>query len=88
MTLPLAGKIINLRDWQAADLAPYADWLQPGHTWQETDGPYEPPLSADEISAQLERLRQQVTTGAFPTPRRQLVIADRQTNELLGRVSA
>lgn len=88
MTILLMGKEIQLRDWQLADLDDYAHWLQPGHAWQQTDGPYEPPATTAEIVAQLDRLRQQLATGAFPTPRRNLVIADAQSNQLCGRVNA
>lgn len=88
MTLLLQGKAIHLRDWQIADLNPYANWLHPGQAWQQSDGPYEPSPTADEITAQLDRLRRQIESGEFPTPRRNLVIADGQSNQLLGRVNA
>lgn len=88
MTLPLIGNQIALRDWLDSDLHDYAQWMQPGHTWQQTDGPYEPSPTADEIAAQLDRLRQQIESRTFPTPRRHLVIADKKTDQLLGRVNA
>ncbi|MEZ4730474.1 MAG: GNAT family protein [Caldilineaceae bacterium] len=88
MILRLPGKVIHLRDWESADLDPYAYWLQPGHAWQQTDGPYEPSPKADEITAQCDRLRRQLESGEFPTPRRNLVIADGKSNQLLGRVNA
>ena len=88
MTTLLIGKQIILRDWLITDLDGYAQWLQPGQTWQQTDGPYEPAPTMDEIATQLDRLQQQISSREFPTPRRHLVIADRQTNELRGRVNA
>jgi putative hydrolase of HD superfamily len=85
--LPLSGKRIILRDWQFADLDRYGYWLRPGHRWQELDGPYDPRPTEAAIEQMLARLRETLTARQVTDSRRQLVIADRASNELLGRVS-
>ena len=56
MTLNLQAGPILLRDWVYDDLEPYADWLQPGHRWQQIDGPYEPAMTPVEIEEQIARI--------------------------------
>ncbi len=75
MTLHLQSGPVILRDWAYEDLDPYAEWLQPGHRWQETDGPYEPPMTPVEIEEQIGRINTVIESGDPPTPRRRLVIA-------------
>ncbi len=86
-TLQLEGQRVRLRDWTVADLDAYGHWLQPGHRWQELDGPYYKNPGADEIPDILERLRTRITTGNIAVPRQNLVIAEAQQNTLIGRVS-
>ncbi len=92
MTLPLQAGPILLRDWQYEDLEPYTDWLQPGHRWQETDTPYEPPMTPIEIEEQIASISTVIESGEPPTPRRRLVIAlvgERATDApMIGTVSA
>jgi len=75
MALLLHAEHVILRDWHAADLLLYEQWLQPGHPWQETDGPYEPPLTPVAIDEQIARISTVIESGDPPTPRRRLVIA-------------
>lgn len=56
MTTLLIGKQILLRDWLMADLDDYTQKLHPSYAWQQTDAPYEPSPTMDEIAAQLDRL--------------------------------
>jgi hypothetical protein len=49
----LSGKNILIRDWQLSDLARYAHWQQPGHIWQDFDGPYFPRPGAEEIAEMI-----------------------------------
>lgn len=94
MTLLLQAQNVILRDWYYEDLVPYEEWLQPGHQWQETDGPYEPSLTPVEIDEQIARIRTVIDSGEPPTPRRRLVIAladaahDGVASAMIGTVSA
>lgn len=85
--LTLEGKQIRLRDWQLDDLDAYAGWLQPGHRWQELDGPYYKQPAADEIPGMIENIEKRITGGQFPDPRMRLVIAEAQDNRLIGQVT-
>ncbi len=55
--------------------------------YQELDGPYDPRPTETEIEQILARFRETLTARQVTDPRRNLVIADRATHELLGRVS-
>lgn len=81
------GKKVVLRDWQLADLDSYAFWQLPGHRWQELDGPYFEQPTPDESKATLGRLRNRIEMNEWDEPRPALVIARRQYDRLLGRVS-
>jgi len=86
-TVTLEGNQIRLRDWRKADLSLFAQWMEPGHRWQEFDGPYYPHPDAEEMEDILDRLGERIKTGSWETPRLRLVIADRQNNQLLGIVT-
>jgi putative hydrolase of HD superfamily len=92
MTLRLQAGSVLLRDWDYDDLEPYAAWLQPGHPWQETDGPYEPAMTPVEIDEQIARISIVIESGDPPTPRRRLVIAMAEETAadeaMIGTVSA
>lgn len=75
MTLRLQRENVILRDWRYEDLAIYEEWLQPGHQWQEADGPYEPKMTPVEIEEQIARISIVIESGDPPKPRRRLVIA-------------
>jgi len=68
----IAGKRILLRDWKEKDLVSYWHWRQPGHAWQQFDGPYyqETP---EEIKTGFGKLKGQVARRNFPEPRMRLV---------------
>lgn len=87
MNNAIAGKRILLRDWEEKDLPPYWHWRQPGHVWQQFDGPYYQE-TAEEIKAGFEKLEKQVAERNFPEPRTRLVIADKATDLLIGVVSS
>lgn len=76
-----------LRDWLITDLKEYEFWRQPGHKWQEFDGPYYPSLNKQQISDKINILRNNVLNFSFPNPRENLVIADINNNKLIGQVS-
>lgn len=75
MTIHLQYGSVIVRDWQANDLKHFRYWLQPHHQWHETDGPYEPAPTPEQIEGQIARARTIVESGDPPSPRRRLVIA-------------
>jgi len=85
--MQINGRRIILRDWQISDLDPYAHWLQPGHRWQQFDGPYYASPTPDEIPEIIERLRTRIEDAAWETPRPMLVIAYAADGAFMGRVS-
>lgn len=85
--IPIRGPRLSLRDFRLEDLAAYRAWRLPGHAWQELDGPYYAAESAAEIDARIDRLRQRIVAGRWPSPRSRLLIADARTDRLFGTVS-
>lgn len=83
----LNGQRVTLRDWVPADLSAYREWLRPEHEWNLWNGPYFPPHTEDEADAAVRRIREQLDSGDLPQIRRRLVIADPQTDRLVGTVS-
>lgn len=83
----IQGNRVHLRDWKLDDLEPYAHWLQPGHRWQELDGPYFKKAAAEEIPGIIEKTKARILDGDFADPRVRLIIADPEHNHLLGQVS-
>ena len=94
MTLVLQGGTVIVRDWRYEDLVPYEEWLQPGHRWQEMDGPHESALTPVEIDEKIARISTVIESGEPPTPRRRLVIALAEADQppdataMIGTVSA
>jgi putative hydrolase of HD superfamily len=85
--LIIAGNQIYLRDWQIDDLPAYVHWLHPDQAWYRLDGPYYAPPKPESIAVTVEAKRAEIQQGQWPSPRKQLVVADSATNQLLGRVS-
>lgn len=83
----IEGVKVRLRDITVHDLDDYAYWLQPHHQWQALDGPYYPKTSLEEIPGVISHYKRRIEAGNFPTRRERLVIADHQTNKLLGMVT-
>jgi putative hydrolase of HD superfamily len=83
----LSSKNILIRDWRLHDLEPYAHWLQPGHKWQDFDGPYYARLEAAKIPDLIARLRERIIVKLWDDVRRDLVIARKTDEVLIGRVS-
>ena len=83
----LAGSKIILRDWQSEDLASYEQWQKPGQAWQKLDGPYYQ-SDKDESAEKAARVQKIISENAFPSPRMNLVIADKLNNKMLGTVSS
>lgn len=85
--IKINGRKICIRDWMIEDLDPYEYWRQPGHKWQDFDGPYYPKLNKEQVSEQVNKLKDRVIKSDFSTPRKRLVIADLESNKLIGQVS-
>lgn len=83
----IGGKGIVLRDWRLADLERFAFWLDPGQRWHAFDGPYYPKLPRERIPPLIARRREAIVAGQLPEPRTSLVIADRDTDALVGQVT-
>jgi RimJ/RimL family protein N-acetyltransferase len=83
----IVGNRVAIRDWQLNDLETYAHWLQPWHLWQEFDGPYYPRMAAEKIPNHIKQVRQKINQGDWGSPRNTLVIADAETDELIGRLN-
>lgn len=85
--MQIEGSKIILRDWEMGDLKAYTHWLQPGHEWKQLDAPYYPSPGKDEIPEIVNDQRFAIELFDWPTPRQQLIIADKTTNTLIGQVS-
>ena len=84
----LPGQRIVVRDWLAADIAPWLAAHEPGRAWQALDGPYYGRPSPERLQERAARLRAQIQTSDFPDPRQRLVIAAMGSDQLLGTVNA
>jgi RimJ/RimL family protein N-acetyltransferase len=83
----IEGNRANLRDWSLDDLDAYADWMRPGHRWQELDGPYYKHKTEAEIPGHVDTVRERIIAGDIPEIRTHLIIAEPGSNRLLGMVS-
>lgn len=83
----LLGKKIRLRDWSLEDVESYKAWQKPGMRWKALDGPYYQ-TSIDESEKLAKELQDKIQNQDFPNPRMRLVIADLETNRLMGTVSS
>lgn len=84
----IQGKQVILRDLGRDDLPRLRGALQPGQAWQRLDGPYFPRGTAEDVDRQLERLLGRIEQGNWPEPRTNLIVADADTDQLIGRVSS
>jgi putative hydrolase of HD superfamily len=85
--IQLEANGVRLRDWSIADLEPYEHWLQPGHRWQELDGPYYKKVTTEEIPGILERVRTRLETRSLADPRNNFIIAESRYNSMIGQVT-
>ena len=83
----IEGANVRLRDICHDDLSSYRFWQQPGHEWQALDGPYYPRATPDEVEKTIEAIATRLASENWPTPRTRLMIANRQSDQLLGMVS-
>jgi putative hydrolase of HD superfamily len=83
----LIGKRIILRDPKLSDLEAFGYWLQPGHAWQKTDGPYYPRPSKKEVTEMIGKWEQAIDAQNWPALRQRFVIVNRLKNLVIGMVS-
>lgn len=62
-------------------------WHQPGQVWHQFDAPYLPKNTADDVDQLVEKLAKSIAEQSWPSPRRRVAIADRQSDRLLGNAS-
>lgn len=87
MMLMLDGIRLRLRDWREDDLRSWRQWLQPQNRWHELDGPYYLRPDSRQIDEMIATTRERIRSNVLPTPRRSLVIATTDTDELIGVVT-
>ena len=61
--------------------------MQPEHKWHDFDGPYYPQSTPEEVEKMIARRKEMIINDNFPSPRRNMVIADLATDRLIGMVS-
>lgn len=76
-----------MRDWIMSDLEIYSHWNTGSHLWMDYNGPYYPKMDEKELKVSLAKTRQRIEQSFFPEPRTELVVADRETDKMLGAVS-
>jgi putative hydrolase of HD superfamily len=85
--LKLIGKKIILRDPKLSDLESFGYWMQPGHEWQKTDGPYYPRPSKEAIDEMLGKLEGAINAQNWPDLRQRFMVVDSLKNMVIGMVS-
>jgi hypothetical protein len=73
------------------DLPSWEHWMMPGNRWHELDAPYYPKPSPEDVSRMSAGARREVAAGEageWPDPRHRLVIADTDTDRLMGLVTS
>lgn len=83
----IEGINIRLRDIGPDDLTSYRFWQQPGHDWQALDGPYYPKATPAEVEKTMAAIETRIASQNWPEARTRLMIASRQSDQLLGQVS-
>jgi len=77
----LEEKNIKLRGWKEEDETLYRFWNTGHHLWMNYDGPYYPKMTEKEVESSIRMFN----NNSLPLKR--MVIADKETDELLGTVS-
>ena len=83
----LEGKSLCLRDWRLHDLEAFRRWSIGHYKWKDMNGPYYPSSTPEEIEQAVEVYVRNIEAGKWPRPRRMLVIAEKESDALLGTVS-
>ncbi|MCO7126447.1 GNAT family N-acetyltransferase [Sporolactobacillus shoreicorticis] len=83
----LNGNQIVVRDWKLADKDDCIFWRSPEQDWQKFDGPYYPLKTKEEIIESVDEQCEKIRTDSFEIPRKNLAIADKKSDKLIGQVS-
>jgi RimJ/RimL family protein N-acetyltransferase len=83
----ISGKRLALRDMHIPDLEAFSYWMQPGHEWQKTDGPYYPHPSEQEIAEMVSKLAEFIGSQNWPDLRQRFVVVDIQGDNVIGMVT-
>lgn len=83
----IIGKRIKLRDIKTSDLDAFKKWQIGDQEWKLLDGPYYKKNSGEEIDEYIEILKQNIAKKEWPNPRKRLIIADLDSDRLLGTVN-
>jgi len=81
------GKQIKLRDWIIEDLKEFTFWHSGKKRWMEFDAPYYKKPTKEEIQNKLNEITEKIISENWETPRKRLVIANKEENKLIGTVS-
>lgn len=81
--MKFTGRNIQIRDLESQDIGALIEWLHPHHQWHRLNGPYYPPMPAEEIPAVVSKW----VSADQNSLRRRVLVADAQTNDVLGMVS-
>ncbi|MCQ2009802.1 GNAT family N-acetyltransferase [Sporolactobacillus sp. STSJ-5] len=84
--IQLSGTQIVIRDWKLADKDDCIFWRSPGQYWQKFDGPYYPRKTKEEIIDLVDEQCEKIKTDSFEAPRKNLAIADKNSDKLIGQV--
>lgn len=85
--IDIFGKQIHIRDWRKEDIEVYQYWNSDKFKWMDFDGPYYPQLSKIDLQKRIESLEKLIISDNFSGVRKRLIIADSETNKLIGIVS-
>ncbi len=81
-----SGHEYVLRDWKSTDLSTYREWMTGHHQWKELDAPYYPNPTSDELETRIKGIGKWIRENHFPPHRLNLVIADAESDRLIGVV--
>ncbi len=85
--MEIKGRQITLRDWAIKDIPVYKKWNTGKHEWMKFDGPYYPKITPKELEIQCGSISIRIDENNYPDPRIKLIIADNETDEMIGLVS-
>lgn len=89
MTIATGTQVV-LRHLYPEEIEPLREWLHPDQEWHRWDGPYFPPASDEDRESFIQSMLHEEVGSAVAAdglPFRRVVIADAETDELLGTVS-
>jgi putative hydrolase of HD superfamily len=73
---------------QLGDLEAFEHWLHPDNEWRKLDGPYYPQIKLEDIPKIIKKCKEIINEADYPTPRTRFVVADKETDQLLGHVNS